>query len=179
MPYRPLFSISLLTVAFAFFVVMTFGATTLNAQSLTGHQTTDTQQKVYWIPRCENNEQGTPKNCEIFQRLLVKETGQRVSEFAVGFPDGKGKNARGVAVLPLGILLNEKTGLRVDDGEIFYFQVRYCTQNGCYAFLDLTPQVIADMKRGNEASFYFTTLEGKKLQIDFSLAGFTKALETL
>ncbi len=164
-----------------------------HAQSLTGRKPKQlqppSQQKLqqaqpqpeqsYWIPRCEASVEGVLPKCEIFQRLLVKDTGQRVAELAIGFPDGVGKNARGVAVLPLGILLNEKTSLRIDDGALFNFQVRYCTQNGCYAFLDITPQIIAEMKRGGEASFYFITIEGKEMQIDLSLVGFTKALEVL
>lgn len=131
-----------------------------------------------WIPRCnENQGQGT-QECEIFQRLLVRETGQRVAEFAVGFPDGRNQNARGVIVLPLGILLNEKTSLQIDDGAHFNFKMRYCTQNGCYAFLDLTPAIIEMMKKGNEAAFHFITLEGNAMSIDLSLVGFTKALDS-
>lgn len=135
------------------------------------------QQEQTWVPRCNENPENGAQECEIFQRLLVRKTGQRVAEFAVGFPEGRTNNARGVIVLPLGILLNEKTSLQIDAEQPFNFQMRYCTQNGCYAFLDLTPAIIEMMKKGNEAAFHFITLEGNAMSIELSLAGFTKALD--
>lgn len=178
---RILFLKNLIVTALVLFIGMMSLAA--HAQQLTGGSSGTAAQSdgemAYWIPRCDQDKSGKPTQCEIFQRLLVKETGQRVAEFAIGYPEGKVQNARGVIVLPLGILLGEETSLRIDAGKSYSFEIRYCTQNGCYGFLDLTPAIIGELKRGAEASFFFTTLDGNNLQIDLSLAGFTKALETL
>lgn len=132
-----------------------------------------------WITRCQGEEGPDNQPCEIFQRLLVKDTGQRIAEFAVGYPaDGQGY-ARGVAVLPLGIILDEDIAMQIDDGPRFSFKVRYCTQSGCFAFLDLNPDIVDMMKKGGDATFYFHILNGEPMSINLSLNGFTKALETL
>lgn len=130
-----------------------------------------------WITRCETTEAGAKGPCEIFQRLLVKESGQRVAEFAIGYPPNG--IARGAVVLPLGIMLDEDIYLQIDDGPRFSFKVRYCTQSGCYAFLDLNPEIIDMMKKGGEATFHFNVMDGSPMAIDLSLSGFTKALQTL
>ena len=132
-----------------------------------------------WITRCQGEDSGNSQPCEIFQRLLVRDTGQRIAEFAVGYPEGGQGNARGVAVLPLGIILDEDISMQIDDGARFSFKVRYCTQSGCFAFLDLNPEIVDMMRKGGEATFYFHILNGEPMAINLSLSGFTKALETL
>ncbi|HRC26460.1 MAG TPA: invasion associated locus B family protein, partial [Alphaproteobacteria bacterium] len=56
-----------------------------------------------WTVRCQESDKKR-EHCEVFQRLIVKETGARAAEFAIGFPEDKNV-ARGVIVLPLGMLL--------------------------------------------------------------------------
>lgn len=128
-----------------------------------------------WSVRCS---EGEDKSCEIFQRLVVKETGQRVAEFAIGFPDGK-KEARGVVILPLGILLPEGARMQIDDGQPFKFKVRYCTQQGCFAFLNLNKELLGKLRKGDAATVIFKNLEGQDLSVGMSLDGFTKSLKEL
>lgn len=139
-----------------------------------------------WVMRCNEPQDGKSgaakpdqnKSCEIFQRLVVSDSGQRIAEFAIGFPSDQDM-ARGVAVLPLGIMLDQPLTMQIDDGKPFTFKVRYCVQDGCYAFLNLTPEIIDMLKRGGKVVFSFTTLAGQPISIDMSLKGITKALKGL
>ncbi len=139
-----------------------------------------------WAVRCQDgDEQQSAENealpkpdCEIFQRLVLQESGQRLAEFALGFPDGA-EDARGVVVLPLGILLNEPVTMTIDDSQTFSFQMRYCTREGCISFVNLTPGMIDLFRRGREAVIDFKILTGEEISLKMSLRGFSAALEKL
>lgn len=129
-----------------------------------------------WIKRCAGEDQ---TYCEIFQRLVEKETQTRVAEFALGIPEENG-NVRGVIILPLGILLPEKVRMQVDeDGSVYSFNIRYCTQGGCFGFIDMDKTLLEEMKMGGELHISFVTMQGEKYTVDLSLIGFTDAFEQL
>lgn len=125
-----------------------------------------------WTVRCQEKDSD---HCEIFQRLIVQETGVRVAEFAVGFPEGKSA-ARGVMILPLGILLPDGVQMQIDDQPPFKFKVRFCAKDGCFAYLNLNETVLDFMRKGNTAVVTFKTLQGQDMDFPISLKGFTKAL---
>ena len=63
-----------------------------------------------WKVRCDDKNE----KCEIFQRYVIKETGQRIAEFAVGYPQSN-QSAVGVVILPLGIKVNQPIQVKIDD----------------------------------------------------------------
>lgn len=128
-----------------------------------------------WSVRCNAESNDPAHRCEMFQRLVEKESGKRFAEFAIGFPEGKNV-ARGAIVLPLGILLHEGNTMQIDDGPVFSFRVRYCMTDGCYAFIDLNDQVLAEMKKGLKAKLSLKSYQGTSMVVPVSLVGFTKAL---
>lgn len=127
-----------------------------------------------WLERCSKE----PKHCEIVQRLLVKESGQRFAEFAIGYPEGKGE-ARGVLILPLGILLEKGVQIKVDENPAFNVNVRYCAPQGCMAFLNMREELIAQMKGGTSALISFQNAQGQTLNMPITLKGFTEAVNAL
>lgn len=143
----------------------------------------DTAPASAWTVRCAEPAEGgdvtappvDKSQCEVFQRLVVRDTGQRVSEFAIGFPHNQDA-ARGVIILPLGIMLEDALEMVVNESSRFRFKVRYCTSLGCYAFVRLNDEILQALKRGNEAVIHGQTLTGETIDITFSLAGFTKAV---
>ncbi len=118
------------------------------------------------------------ENCEIVQKLIVAETGERFVEFAVGLPADQDA-ARGVVILPLGMLLPGGAQLKIDDQDPFAFDVRFCTNAGCFAYLSLERGVIDMMKKGEQAEILFKDAQGKTVRVDLTLRGFTKALKKL
>ncbi len=132
-----------------------------------------------WQKRCDEVQvkEKKEKYCEVFQRLDVKESSKRVAEIAVGFPEGKDA-ARGVVVLPLGILL-EKITMKVDDSKPAVFNVRYCNSDGCFSFINLGKDIIDAMKKGKKILFSFKTLEGQDVNIFLNLEGFEKVFKEI
>ncbi len=170
------------------FVVIIFSGLVFLSHSVIGQDTqnasaeTQAQPAQFWTVRCNKNEDGTenrdPGSCEIFQRLVVQESGQRVAEFAIGFPADQ-DNARGVVILPLGILLEPGMQMIIDEGEPFTFRPRYCNANGCFAFLSLSDELLEKLKRGSQASILFLDTSGQTIRVNMSLKGITKALEEI
>ncbi|NCC21777.1 MAG: hypothetical protein EOM26_04855 [Alphaproteobacteria bacterium] len=140
-----------------------------------------------WSVRCAEGEDGEKMQgrggCEVFQRLVAAEGGQRVAEFAIGFPEDK-EAARGVIILPLGILLHTggdvaTTQMMIDDGEPFSFRPRYCDLGGCYAYLNLNAAVLDMLRKGKQISFLFLDRQGKTIRVNMSLDGISKALKKI
>mgnify|MGYP002850009802 CR=1 FL=1 len=124
-----------------------------------------------WYVRCQED----PQYCEIFQALVIKESGARFSEIAVGFPPNE-KNARGVIILPLEILLEEGVRMTIDDSKPYKFNFRYCGQEGCVAIVTLNDKIINQLKRGNQAVLQFKNRKGQNINLPISLNGFTSAI---
>jgi invasion protein IalB len=132
-----------------------------------------------WVVRCnkEMKDEGTKRGrCEIVQRLIVKETGKRFIEAAVSFPKDK-SDARGVFVVPLGILLQPGLQMKIDDGKPFKFQVRYCDGNGCFGYVDLNAQILDAMKKGTKLTLTFQALNQKVINVEITLKDFVTALQ--
>ncbi|MFP4097539.1 MAG: invasion associated locus B family protein [Alphaproteobacteria bacterium] len=135
--------------------------------------------EVAWAVRCEEDEQGNAAHCEMFTRLNLKDTDTRLVEFALGYPKEGDQVARGIIIVPLGILLQEDVVLSVDEEEKLRARPRYCSENGCYVYVTLPESLVSAMKRGNEASLMFRAANGRPVAVKVSLAGFTKTTRTL
>lgn len=188
--FQSLAALLFLVVVIAGFLVMRQGGgentddsvRVARAQSVTPVDVPDAN----WLVRCNGasgEEDAVPvevstKNCEVYQRLVLKETNQRLVEFAVGFPEGQ-KAGRGVMILPLGIILSEPVSIKVDDKESFSFDIRYCTQQGCFAFLTMNEAILTAFRDGDVASITFQAMDGKVMKVNMSLDGFVDALKKL
>lgn len=135
-----------------------------------------------WFKRCDEPKdkanENSEKYCEIYHRLSIKETKQRFVEFALGYPRGKDK-ARGIVVLPLGILLTSGVEMKIDDHQMFQFDPRFCDGRGCFAYVELSHALVEMMKKGNEIIISFWSKDSQKINVPISLKGFTKALEDI
>lgn len=135
-----------------------------------------------WGIRCNDEESSKAENkrgkCEMFQRQDMKETGQRVIEFAIGYPPEQ-EAARGLFILPTGILLQEGVKMRIDENKPLEFQVRYCVPNGCMAYVSMNDQILDMMSKGTNAVVEVSQLDGKKIAIPMPLKGFKKSLDEI
>lgn len=128
-----------------------------------------------WKIRCNSEEAKAAEEkrgkCEVFQQLIVQESKQRFAEFAIGFPEGQ-TEARGIMILPLGILLEQGVEMKIDDQQSFKFKVRYCEPGGCAAFLSLNEQVLDMLRNGKTAKVTLQSAQGKTMSFEMSLKGF-------
>ncbi len=124
-----------------------------------------------WKTRCEPN-----GYCEMFVRLNngTDESAARLAEFAIGFPKEL-ETGRGVIILPLGVLVQPGIGLSIDDSASYKFEISHCTNQGCFAFIDVNDLVLEQLKKGSNANFVFYAQNTKKFKIAMPLKGFTKA----
>jgi len=138
-----------------------------------------------WAKRCPENKDTKKKatsSCEIFQLISVKKSKMRVAEFAIGFPNEKGLpkgTARGVVILPLGILLEQGITMTIDDGKPATFQARFCINAGCFSFINLDKKIINKLKKGNKVKFHFKVSTGQDVNLIMSLKNFSKVLRSI
>ncbi len=144
-----------------------------------------------WQARCQDIKEGekvTGKYCEAVQSLYVvkkdedpkKTTTQRIAEMAVGYPPGStAKSAQAVAILPLGIVVNEKVVIEVDGKDLMKFDVRFCDVGGCVGIFNLDKGEIEKMRKGKELNFKTQTMAGQPVVIGLPLAAFDTVIGPL
>lgn len=144
-----------------------------------------------WQARCQDikdGEKATGPYCEAVQSLYViqkdedpaKSTTQRVAEMAVGYPPGSSaKAAQAVAILPLGIIVNEKVVIEIDGNDMMKFEIRFCDVGGCIGIFNLDKGAIQKMRKGKELSFKTKTMAGQPVVIGLPLAGFDTVIGKL
>ena len=133
-----------------------------------------------WQIRCDKDEAGKATHCEMFSRLNLQKTNERVVEFAIGYPKGdKLSAARGIIVMPLGIDLQDDAVILVDEKAIFHAKINYCLKSGCYALVTLPDQIVTQFKKGNDAALKFKANNGKFVMVKIPLTGFTKTFKEL
>jgi invasion protein IalB len=136
-----------------------------------------------WAVRCsdqkDQKDKNTPKQCEAFQQLVAEKTKQRVAELAVGYPDGAGKDARGVLILPLGMLLTSdaQPQMQIDDKQKFKFSMRYCTGDGCFAVLDINAALMDSLRKAGNITISGFASNGQPFNIKMDMNGFDKAMK--
>lgn len=129
-----------------------------------------------WVKRC--NEQ-QPPHCELFQRLSVRETGQRLIEVAIGFPAGADRAQVGL-ILPLGIAVAEGIRLRVDDQDTaLSLPVQSCGSDGCMAIAMVDEAFVNDLRLGKILAVDMLDSQGQRIRIQLSLSDFAEGFATL
>jgi len=130
-----------------------------------------------WAQRCSKE---GDKHCEVFQRLVVEETKQRLVEFAVGYPSELKGEAQAVVLLPLGVLVSEGLILTVDGKSPARAVFRTCGPDGCIVAVNLPKEFLALMNTGKVLGVSFIDGgTGKQLNVGLSLTGFAAKLKKI
>lgn len=165
--------------------VFSFGGSKKDAPAQAAAATQEQQQpqvaETGWNVRCPENETDKSK-CEMFQRIVMRDNQARVAEFAIGFPDDKTLEkgtARGVAILPLGLLIEEGVQMKIGDGKGVPMKTRLCTNAGCFAFVTLKKETLDNLRDAKNVTFVFKTPDGRTVNIVMSTVNFDTALETI
>ena len=69
--------------------------------------------------------------------------------------------------------------LKIDDGKAFAFKVRYCSNDGCFAYVNLNNDVLNQMRNGKQITLAFRTMQGKNINVEISLRDFGKQLKQI
>ncbi|MCS5595954.1 MAG: invasion associated locus B family protein [Alphaproteobacteria bacterium] len=130
-----------------------------------------------WDVRCKKNEENGKEYCEMFQMVMVKDTGQRFVEIAF-FEEDKDKIG-GIIVLPLGLMVAKPVLMQVDDGKKMAFNFHTCTPGGCLARINATKELMDQMRKGNKLMLATHSQMGKEFNVQLSLKGFSAAYKEL
>ena len=133
--------------------------------------------KSAWSYRCSG--EGEQKHCEIFQRLMVKDTQSRFVEMAVAHhPTENGYQA--LIYLPLGISIPPGIGVEIDGEEILREQIQFCIASGCIMGLNLSHHdLLQRMHNGKKLTLSFKSPDGTPITADLILKGFKKTFKKL
>lgn len=133
-----------------------------------------------WRVRCNDSEEMRDKprfeRCEVFTRVSMRETGQRLLEFAMNFTDN-GNPGRGIIILPLGVLLTEEGRIQIDEDKSYQFRVRYCDSGGCYAYLSLNETLVSQLRGAESFTIHFKTAQNQNVQMQMPLDGLGAAID--
>ena len=83
------------------------------------------------------------------------------------------------ALVPLGVDLRADPALKIDDGQPMGLKFVRCLQRGCEAMMPLSAEQQAAMQSGTKARVAVGVGGTEKAILEFSLNGFTAALNTL
>ena len=127
-----------------------------------------------WRIRC-NAATGAPSKCQMFQNVVVKDTGQPILQTVVGFMKDVAAPV-GVITLPLGIYLPPGLTLQIDKGQSYELAFETCGQKGCRVRFSIDDTLLGTFKGGNVVEIVFYNGARKAIRIPVSLKGFTAAL---
>ena len=84
-----------------------------------------------------------------------------------------------IVQLPLGLNLPAGAKLQVDDGKTSDLQVQTCEARGCYANVQISPDLLAAIKSGKQLKVSFQNLAKETITIPMPLADFATAYEKI
>ena len=131
-----------------------------------------------WTAKCEESKGKVQGGCFIFQNLVLREGGQRVLQFAVGYVAAT-EEPIALLSLPLGISLPPGVTIRIGDGEPTRVIVERCEPNGCRAGLKLKPGLLRQLNEGTQLTVTFHDAERRPIEVPLSLEGFAAGLKAL
>jgi invasion protein IalB len=131
-----------------------------------------------WIARCSSASRGAPLECAIEQTAVLTKTGQLIVLINVRVP-AETRTPVAIVQLPLGLNLPAGAKLQVDDGKTSDLQVQTCEARGCYANVQISPDLLAAMKSGKQLKVSFQNLAKETITIPMPLADFAAAYEKI
>lgn len=138
----------------------------------------DTAKFGNWTAKCEESKGQVQGGCFIFQNLVLREGGQRVLQFAVGYV-ATTEAPIALLSLPLGISLPPGVTIRIGDAEPTRVIVERCEPNGCRAGLKLTERLLQQLRDGTQLTVTFHDAERRPIEVPLSLEGFEAGLNSL
>jgi len=131
-----------------------------------------------WVARCSSASRGAPLECAIEQSAVLTKTGQLIVLVNVRVP-AETRVPVALVQLPLGLNLPAGAKFQVDDGKTSDLQIQTCEARGCYANLQISPDVLAALKSGKQLKVSFQNLAKETITIPMPLADFAAAYEKI
>lgn len=131
-----------------------------------------------WVARCSSASRSAPLECAIEQSAVLTKTGQLIVLVNVRV-SAETRAPVALVQLPLGLNLPAGAKFQVDDGKTSELQIQTCEARGCYANLQISPDVLAALKSGKQLKVSFKNLNKETLTVPMPLADFAAAYEKI
>jgi invasion protein IalB len=131
-----------------------------------------------WVARCSSASRGAPLECAIEQSAVLTKTGQLIVLINIRV-SAETRAPVALVQLPLGLNLPAGAKFQVDDGKTSDLQIQTCEARGCYANLQISPDVLAALKSGKQLKVSFQNLAKETITIPMPLADFGAAYEKI
>ena len=131
-----------------------------------------------WIARCSSASRGAPLECAIEQSAVLTKTGQLIVLINIRV-SAETRAPIALVQLPLGLNLPAGAKFQVDEGKTSDLQIQTCEARGCYANLQISPDMLAALKSGKQLKVSFQNLAKETIAIPMPLADFGAAYEKI
>ncbi len=105
----------------------------------------------------------------------MKGAGRLLTQVTFLLPSDKNGNTQINIRLPLGVLVSTGVSIQVDENAPHTHRIRTCNRNGCYVEASLSPEFLAQLRKGSTLTITFTNLTQKTIALPLSLGGFDEA----
>jgi len=129
-----------------------------------------------WTKFClTGNEAGGKKVCFTGKDARI-ESGMLVASAVLIEPEGQPKKVFRVTV-PLGMALANGTRVLIDQNQPLTAPFAFCVPAGCMADYDITPETVANLKKGKGLYIQAIKVDGQPLTVPLPLGDFAKAYD--
>ncbi len=131
-----------------------------------------------WELRCDTPPGASKEQCALLQSVAADDR-PNVSLVVIVLKTADGKSRLLRIIAPLGILLPNGLGLKIDDADIGRAGFVRCLPSGCVAEVIMEDKLVEQMRAGRTATFIIYQTPEEGIGIPLALKGFQQGFEAL
>jgi invasion protein IalB len=131
-----------------------------------------------WASRCSSPSRDAPLECAIEETAVLTKTGQLIVLVNIRVT-GDSRSPVALVQLPLGLNLPGGAKFQVDDARAVDLPIQTCENRGCYANLQIAPDLLAALKSGRQLKVSFQNLAKETITIPMPLNDFAAAYDKI
>jgi invasion protein IalB len=131
-----------------------------------------------WISRCVSDSRKGPLECSMEQTLVLTNTGQLVAAVVVKLQSGKHEPVMTIRV-PGGLYLPAGLNLQIDDGKAQVVPLQTCDQQGCWAEMQISADLLAALKSGKRLSITCQNAARNSFVLPLALNNFADVFQNI
>ncbi len=148
------------------------GATLTQAQGVVKSKFGD------WEIRCEKPPGASAEQCALIQSVVAEDKSNvNLVVIVLKTSDGKSRLLRVIA--PLGVLLPNGLGLKIDETDIGRAGFVKCLPTGCVAEVVMDDKLVEQLRTGKVATFIIHQVPEEGIGLPLTLAGFKEGFQKL
>ncbi len=179
--FKSFLAASALALAFVGGLLAPHAASAQSGQTSAGSVSTESQRRAKfadWELRCETPPGAAKEQCALLQSVAADDKPNiNLVVITLKTSDGKSRLLRVIA--PLGVLLPNGLGLKIDQADIGRAGFVRCLPTGCVAEVIMDDKLVDQLKTGKTATFIIYQTPEEGVGIPLNLAGFGQGFEAL